>query len=53
VFVYCECGAEKLRYLTAWATAVRDTGETLHISIDDIYALVQKRWNCKPTVAMY
>lgn len=53
VFVYCECGAEKLRYLTGWSMAVNDKGETLHISIDDIYSLVKKRWNCTPTVAMY
>ncbi len=53
VFIYCECGAEKLRYLTGWATAVKDTGETLHISIDDIYSLVQKRWRRVPTLAMY
>lgn len=53
VFVYCECGAEKLRYLTGWATAVKDTGETLHVSLDDIYALVEEHWNCVPTTATY
>jgi hypothetical protein len=53
VFVYCECGAEKLRYLTGWATAVKDTGEMLRVSIDDIYSLVEERWNCTPTTATY
>jgi hypothetical protein len=53
IFVYCECGAEKLRYLTGWATAVKNTGESLHVSIDDIYSLVEVRWNCAPTTATY
>lgn len=53
VFVYCECGAEKLRYLTGWATAVNVSGETLHVSIDDIYSLVEERWSCTPTTASY
>lgn len=51
VFIFCECGAEKLRYLTGWATAVNDLGETLQVSIEDIYALVRKRWNRNPTTA--
>jgi hypothetical protein len=53
IFVYCECGAEKLRYLTGWATAVNAAGETLHVSIDDIYALAEERWNRAPTLAQY
>ena len=53
VFIFCECGAEKLRYLTGWATAVDDTGRMLHISIEDIYALVRKRWKRTPTLAIY
>jgi len=53
VFIYCECGAEKLRYLTGWATAVNEVGDTLHISIDDIYALVKQRWNRTPPIAAY
>jgi hypothetical protein len=53
VFIYCECGAEKCCYLTGWAKAVKETGETLHVSIDDIYSLVQERWKRTPTTASF
>jgi hypothetical protein len=53
VFIFQEVGAEKLRYLTGWAKAVNSSGETLEVSIDDIYTLVRERWNCIPTEAQY
>jgi hypothetical protein len=53
IFVYVECGAQNLRYLTGWATAVNAAGETLHVSIDDIYALAEERWNRAPTLVQY
>jgi hypothetical protein len=51
VFIFQEVGAEKLRYLSGWATAVNAAGETLHVSIDDIYTLVRERWNRIPSGA--
>jgi hypothetical protein len=38
VAVLMEVGAEKLRYLVGYATAVSWTGEVGRISIDDVYA---------------
>lgn len=53
VFIFQEVGAEKLRYLTGWAKAINSAGETVEVSIDDIYTLVRKRWNLIPTEAQY
>lgn len=39
VAVLMECGSEKLRYLTGYATAVNAAGETKQITLDDIYEL--------------
>lgn len=38
VAIFMEVGAEKLRYLVGYAYAVAWTGETMGVSIDDIYA---------------
>jgi hypothetical protein len=51
--IFQEVGAEKLRYLTGSALAVNAAGETLQISIDDIYALVRERWNIDPSLAQF
>ena len=53
VFIFQEVGAEKLRYLTGWAKAVNSAGETLEVSIDDIFRLVSDHWNLIPTEARY
>jgi hypothetical protein len=53
VCIFQQVGAEKLRYLSGSALAVNSAGETLQISIDDIYALVRGRWNLSPTEARY
>jgi hypothetical protein len=42
-----------IRYLTGWAEAVNSGGETLGVSIDDIYTLVRERWNLIPTEVQY
>jgi hypothetical protein len=53
VCIFQEVGAVKLRYLSGSALAVNCAGETLQISIDDIYALVHDRWNLSPSEAKY
>ncbi len=53
VFIYCEVGAEKQCYLTAWTIAVNDKGEKIQVSIDDIYSMVKDRWGREPTTASY
>ncbi len=53
VFIFQEVGAEKLRYLTGWAKAVNSAGQTMEVSIDDIYVLVRRRWHLSPTEAQY
>ena len=53
VFIVQKIEAEKLRYLGGWAKAVNSAGETLEVSIGDIYALVRERWNVIPTQAEY
>lgn len=49
VAVLQEVGAEKLRYLSGWATAVGSDGETVSVSIDDIYALAKAKLGVNPT----
>lgn len=53
VCIFQEVGAEKLRYLSGSALAVNSAGETLQISINDIYALVYECWNLSPSEASY
>lgn len=56
VLILTEAGAEKLRYVTGRAHALRVKNgkrQDLVVSIDDIYALVEKRWKVKPTEAVY
>lgn len=42
VAVYQEVGYEKMRYLTGYSTAVNSKGETVTVSINDIYRLAQE-----------
>lgn len=42
VAILQEVGSEKLRYLVGYAVAVNHKGETLSVSIDEIYQMVQE-----------
>lgn len=53
VAVFMSSGAEKLRYVTGDAVAIRNDGERLQISIDDIYDLAKREWGVEPTLAQY
>lgn len=53
VAVLMECGAEKLRFITGFATAVSWTGETVQISLDDIYQKAQEAFGVEPSQAAY
>ena len=53
VCIFQQVGSEKLRYLSGSALAVNTAGETLQISIEDIYTLVRERWNLTPNEAKY
>lgn len=49
-----EVGAEKLRYLVGYAVAVNHRGETLAVSIDDVYARVREAgWGSDVSTATY
>ncbi|CAN5625847.1 hypothetical protein BH24ACT20_BH24ACT20_00350 [soil metagenome] len=54
VAVLEEVGAEKLRYLVGYAVAVNHKGETLSISIDEIYQKVHEAgWGDDVSTATY
>lgn len=54
VAILQEVGAEKLRYLVGYAVAVNYRGETLAVSIDDIYAKVRNAgWGTDVSTATY
>jgi hypothetical protein len=53
IAVFVTSGAEKLRYVTGYAIAVRNDGERLQVSIDDIYELVMSEWGVQTTEAAY
>ncbi len=42
VAVLMETGAEKLRYLVGYAIAINNKGETVEISLDDIYQAAER-----------
>ncbi len=52
VAVFMEVGAEKLRYLTGHAVAVNSRGETVEVSLGDIYHLA-KPFGSEVTEAEY
>lgn len=49
VAIYQEVGAEKLRYLTGYAVAVNSKGETVTVSISDIYQMAKSLTEADPT----
>ncbi len=54
VAILQEIGAEKLRYLVGYAIAVNHKGETLSVSIDEIYQMVQEAgWGDEVSTATY
>lgn len=54
VAVLEEVGAEKLRYLVGYAVAVNHRGETLAVSIDDVYERVREAgWGTDVSTATY
>lgn len=53
VLVVTAAGHVKARFATGYALAIRNTGETKYVSIDDIYRVVQDSWGITPTRAEY
>jgi hypothetical protein len=55
VCVIMEAGAEKLCYVSGFATAISWTGESVNISLDDIYKLAQDEFggDAQITQAIY
>jgi len=56
VAILIEVGYEKLRYFCGFATAIRKTAygyDELHISLNDIYALIFSEWGLETTDASY
>lgn len=54
VAILQEVGAEKLRYLVGYAVAVNHRGETLAVSIDEVYGRVRNAgWGEEVSTATY
>lgn len=53
VCVLIETGAEKLRYLSGHSVAFDHSGETVYVSLDDIYAKAEEKFGITPTHASY
>ena len=53
VAVLMEVGNEKLRYLTGIAVAVHPSGETLQVTLGDIYRDAHEMWGITPTECCY
>jgi len=53
VAILQEVGYDSRRYLVGDAIAVRSDGQTLTVSINDIYDRVQSRWNLPSTRAEF
>ncbi len=48
-----EIGRENMRYLVGISTAVRSDGETITVSLDEVYDRVRARWGFEMTRAEY
>ena len=44
IAVLMEVGSEKLRYLVGYAIAIRSTGETIELSLTDIFQKIEDEW---------
>jgi hypothetical protein len=53
VAVMMEAGAEKLRYIVGYAVAFDSTGESIQLSLSDIYAIAREKFGVQPTEASY
>lgn len=53
IAILMEVGNEKLRYLVGTAVAVNHTGETVIISLSEIYQLAEEAFGRAPTEATY
>lgn len=53
VAVLMTAGAEKLRYVTGCAVAVKNDGSSVSVNIDDIYDLAFLKWGVQPSHAEY
>ncbi|MDD2741240.1 MAG: hypothetical protein PHV02_03145 [Rhodocyclaceae bacterium] len=53
VAVLMQAGAEKLRYIGAYATAVNHKGETVDVSLNQIYQLAMDKFGVDPSRAEY
>lgn len=45
ILIMMQAGAEKLRYITGYATAYDHEGKHISIVLDDIYTIAKKKWN--------
>lgn len=53
VAIFQTVGAEKMRYLDAFATAIRSNGESIDLRLSSITQLAEEKWGIKPTEPMY
>ena len=53
VLVLMQCGHEKMRYLDGYAEAIRNDGERVCVSLNDIYQLAAKTFGVEVTRATY
>lgn len=53
IAVLMTTGAEKLRYVTGVAVAIKNDGSYVEINIDDIYDVAFLKWGVKPSRAEY
>lgn len=53
VAVFVSAGSEKSRYVTGHACAIDNTGQSVHISIDDIYIKAKEVFGSEPSPAEY
>ena len=44
VLIFMEVGAEKMRYVTGWASAWHSNGESVYINLLDIYDKAAEAW---------
>jgi len=53
VAVFMEAGGEKCRYISGWATAINDRGDSIYLSLNDIYKMAEDKFGVKPTMAEF
>lgn len=53
ILVVVGVGSEKYCYLSGFATAMNNKGESVNINLGEIYDLAEKKFGIKPTLAEY